>query len=38
MMFRYNKTKPEGYMLPIDVPGMAPDVKIHYEIRDDGLY
>ena len=37
-MFRYNKMKPEGYMLPIDVPGMAPDVKIYYVIKDDGLY
>ncbi len=38
MMFRYNKQKPEGYMLPIDVPGMAPNVEIHYVIKDDGLY
>jgi DNA repair protein RadA len=38
MMFRYNKTKPEGYMVPIDVPGMAPNIEIHYVIKDDGLY
>jgi RecA/RadA recombinase len=38
MMFRYNKASPEGYMWPIDVPGMAPDVKIVYTIKDDGLY
>jgi len=25
-------------MWPIDVPGMAPDEKIHYEIKGDGLY
>jgi DNA repair protein RadA len=38
MMFRYNKASSEGYMWPIDVPGMAPDVKIVYTIKDDGLY
>jgi DNA repair protein RadA len=38
MMFRYNKAKPEGYMLPIDVPGMAPNIEIRYVIKDDGLY
>jgi DNA repair protein RadA len=38
MMMRPNKQKSEGYMWPIDVPGMAPDVKIHYEIKEDGLY
>jgi DNA repair protein RadA len=38
MMFRYNKANPEGYMWPMDVPGMAPDVKIHYVIKNDGLY
>ncbi len=38
MMMRPNKHKSEGYMWPIDVPGMAPDVKIHYVIKDDGLY
>nr|NAZ34982.1 Fis family transcriptional regulator [Pyrobaculum sp.] len=38
MMFRYNKTKPEGYMVPIDVPGMSPNIEIHYVIKDDGLY
>ena len=38
MMMRPNKHKPEGHMWSIDVPGMAPDVKIAYTIRDDGLY
>jgi DNA repair protein RadA len=38
MMMRPNKHKSEGYMWPIDVPGMAPDEKIHYEIKEDGLY
>jgi len=38
MMFRYNKTEPEGYMLPLDVPGMAPKTVIRYVIKDDGLY
>jgi DNA repair protein RadA len=38
MMYRYNKTKPEGYMSPIDVPGMAPNIEIRYTIKDDGLY
>ena len=38
MMMRLNKHKSEGYMWPIDVPGMAPDEKIHYEIKKDGLY
>jgi DNA repair protein RadA len=38
MMMRPNKHKSEGYMWPIDVPGMAPDVKIVYTIKDDGLY
>jgi len=38
MMMRLNKHKSEGYMWPIDVPGMAPEVKIVYTIKDDGLY
>jgi len=38
MMSRPNKTKLEGYMWPIDVPGMSPNVEIHYEIKEDGLY
>jgi DNA repair protein RadA len=38
MMSRPNKSKLEGYMWPMDVPGMAPDVEIHYEIKEDGLY
>ena len=38
MMSRPNKSKLEGYMWPLDVPGMSPDVEIHYEIKEDGLY
>jgi len=38
MMMRPNKHKSEGYMWPIDVPGMSPDVKIVYTIKNDGLY
>jgi len=38
MMMRPNKHKSEGHMWPIDVPGMAPDVKIAYTIKNDGLY
>ncbi|MGK0550173.1 MAG: ATPase domain-containing protein [Pyrobaculum sp.] len=37
MMMRYNKAKPEGYMWPLDVPGMAPDVRIEYRITEAGL-
>ena len=38
MLVRPNKQKMEGYMWPLDVPGMAPDVKIVYKITDEGLY
>ena len=38
MMVEPNRTKPEDYMWPMDVPGMSPDVEIHYEIKEDGLY
>jgi DNA repair protein RadA len=38
MLVRPNKQKMEGYMWPLDVPGMAPDVKIVYRITDEGLY
>ncbi len=38
MMSRPNKSKLEGYMWPMDVPGMSPNVEIHYEIKEDGLY
>jgi len=38
MMSRPNKSKLEGYMWPLDVPGMSPNVEIHYEIKEDGLY
>ena len=38
MMMRPNKHKSEGHMWPIDVLGMAPDVKIAYTIKNDGLY
>jgi len=37
MMTRPNKTKPDGYMWPLDVPGMAPDVRIGYRITETGL-
>ena len=37
VMVRPNKTKPEGYMWPLDVPGMAPDVRIEYRITEAGL-
>lgn len=37
MMVRPNKAKAEGYMWPLDVPGMAPDVRIEYRITDAGL-
>jgi DNA repair protein RadA len=38
MMSRPSKQKPEGHMWPLDVPGMAPDVKMQYRLADDGLY
>ncbi len=38
MMSRPNKSKLEGYMWPMDVPGMPPNLEIHYEIKEDGLY
>jgi DNA repair protein RadA len=38
LMYRNNKKDVKGEMRPLDVPGMAPDVKITYTIRDDGLY
>ena len=38
MMVRPSKQKLEGYMWPLDVPGMSPDVRIQYRIADDGLY
>jgi len=37
MMVRPNKTKPEGYIWPLDVPGMAPDIRIEYRITGAGL-
>jgi hypothetical protein len=37
LMVRRNKTKLEGYMWPLDVPGMAPDVRIEYRITEAGL-
>jgi len=37
MMARPNKAKAEGYMWPLDVPGMPPDVRIDYRITDAGL-
>ena len=38
MMSRPNKMRPEGRMWPLDVPGMAPDVEIAYQISGDGLH
>jgi DNA repair protein RadA len=38
MMVKPSKQKPEGYMWPLDVPGMPPDVKMQYRIDNDGLY
>jgi DNA repair protein RadA len=38
LMYRNNKKDVKGEMRPLDVPGMAPDVKITYTIKDDGLY
>jgi len=37
LMVRPNKTKLEGYMWPLDVPGMAPDVRIEYRTTEAGL-
>jgi DNA repair protein RadA len=38
LMSRLNKRDNKGEMRPLDVPGMAPDVKIGYAIEDDGLH
>ncbi|MFB6491322.1 MAG: ATPase domain-containing protein [Thermoproteus sp. AZ2] len=38
MMARPSKQRLEGYMWALDVPGMSPEERIGYEIRDDGLY
>lgn len=38
MMVRPSKQKLEGHMWALDVPGMSPEEKIRYEIKDDGLY
>ncbi|MEM0464569.1 MAG: ATPase domain-containing protein [Pyrobaculum sp.] len=37
MMVRPNKAKMEGYMWPLDVPGMSPDAQIRYQITSEGL-
>jgi len=37
MMVRPNKAKLEGYMWPLDVPGMSPEVRIEYRITEAGL-
>jgi len=37
MMVRPNKAKAEGYMWPLDVPGMPPEVRIEYRITEAGL-
>lgn len=38
MMTRPSKQKEEGHMWPLDVPGMAPDVRIQYRLAEDGVY
>ena len=38
MMERPNKSKMEGVMWPLDVPGMAPTTEIRYKIGEDGLH
>ena len=38
LMSRLNKRESRGEMRPLDVPGMAPDVRIGYTIEDDGLH
>jgi DNA repair protein RadA len=38
LMYRNNKKDVKGEMRPLDVPGMAPDVRIGYAIGDDGLH
>lgn len=37
LLVRPNKQKPEGYMWPLDVPGMPPEERINYRITDGGL-
>jgi len=37
MMVRPNKAKLEGYMWPLDVPGMSPEIRIEYRITETGL-
>jgi DNA repair protein RadA len=37
-MSKLNKRDNRGEMRPLDVPGMAPDVRIGYAIEDDGLH
>ena len=37
MMVRPNKAKLEGYMWPLDVPGMSPEIRIEYRITEAGL-
>ena len=38
LMSKLNKRDNRGEMRPLDVPGMAPDVRIGYAIEDDGLH
>lgn len=38
LMSKLNKRDNKGEMRPLDVPGMAPDVRIGYAIEDDGLH
>jgi DNA repair protein RadA len=37
VMYRPAKTKLEGVMVPWDVPGLSPEVRMRYKIADDGL-
>jgi DNA repair protein RadA len=38
LMLRPSKTKPEGVMRALDVPGLAPGTEVRYTIGDDGLH
>jgi len=38
LMLRPSKSKPEGVMRALDVPGLAPGTEVRYTIGDDGLH
>jgi DNA repair protein RadA len=38
LMLRPSKSKPEGVMRALDVPGLAPGTEVKYTIADDGLH